>query len=72
MPIAGRNRRTGRIWSSGAMPKPARVWRSRSNVLVIEVTFLNRDIAKARDYGHLTAAEAAPLAAVGRREAASS
>jgi ribonuclease Z len=30
---------------------------------VIEATFLDRDAAIARDYGHLTAAEAAALAA---------
>jgi ribonuclease Z len=34
-----------------------------ADVLVIEATFLNRDAAIARDYGHLTAAEAAALAA---------
>jgi ribonuclease Z len=34
-----------------------------ANVLVIEATFLDRDAAIARDYGHLTAAEAAALAA---------
>jgi ribonuclease Z len=33
-----------------------------ADVLVIEATFLNRDAAIARDYGHLTAAEAATLA----------
>jgi ribonuclease Z len=32
---------------------------------VIEATFLNRDAAIAHDYGHLTAAEAAALAAMG-------
>ena len=31
---------------------------------MIEATFLERDAAIARDYGHLTAAEAAALAAV--------
>jgi len=31
-------------------------------VLVIEATFLERDASIARDYGHLTAAEAAALA----------
>jgi ribonuclease Z len=36
-----------------------------ADVLVIEATFLNRDAAIARDYGHLTAAEAATLAAMG-------
>jgi ribonuclease Z len=35
-----------------------------ADVLVIEATFLDRDAAIARDYGHLTAAEAAALAAV--------
>jgi ribonuclease Z len=34
-----------------------------ADVLVIEATFLDRDAAIARDYGHLTAAEAATLAA---------
>ena len=34
-----------------------------ADVLVIEVTFLDRDAPIARDYGHLTAAEAALLAA---------
>jgi ribonuclease Z len=34
-----------------------------ANLLVIEATFLERDAAIARDYGHLTAAEAAALAA---------
>lgn len=34
-----------------------------ADVLVIEATFLDRDAATARDYGHLTAAEAASLAA---------
>jgi ribonuclease Z len=34
-----------------------------ADVLVIEATFLDRDAATARDYGHLTAAEAAALAA---------
>jgi ribonuclease Z len=36
-----------------------------ADVLVIEATFLERDAAIARDYGHLTAAEAAALAATG-------
>jgi ribonuclease Z len=36
-----------------------------ANVLVIEATFLERDAPIARDYGHLTAAEAAQLAATG-------
>ena len=36
-----------------------------ADVLVIEATFLDRDVAIARDYGHLTAAEAAALAAAG-------
>jgi ribonuclease Z len=35
-----------------------------ADVLVIEATFLDRDAALARDYGHLTAAEAARLAAM--------
>ena len=35
-----------------------------ADVLVIEATFLDRDAAVARDYGHLTAAEAAALAAM--------
>jgi ribonuclease Z len=35
-----------------------------ADVLVIEATFLERDAAIARDYGHLTAAEAATLAAM--------
>ncbi len=35
-----------------------------ADVLVIEATFLERDAAIARDYGHLTAAEAAALAAM--------
>ena len=34
-----------------------------ADLLVIEATFLDRDAAIARDYGHLTAAEAADLAA---------
>jgi ribonuclease Z len=34
-----------------------------ADVLVIEATFLERDASMARDYGHLTAAEAAELAA---------
>jgi ribonuclease Z len=34
-----------------------------ADLLVIESTFLQRDAAMARDYGHLTAAEAATLAA---------
>jgi ribonuclease Z len=34
-----------------------------ADVLVIEATFLDRDAAIARDYGHLTAGEAATLAA---------
>lgn len=34
-----------------------------ADLLVIESTFLGRDAAMARDYGHLTAAEAATLAA---------
>jgi ribonuclease Z len=34
-----------------------------ADVLVIEATFLERDASTARDYGHLTAAEAAELAA---------
>lgn len=34
-----------------------------ADVLVIEATFLERDASIARDYGHLTAAEAAALAA---------
>ncbi|WP_375308119.1 ribonuclease Z [Bradyrhizobium sp. A11] len=36
-----------------------------ADLLVIEATFLARDAATARDYGHLTAAEAAALAAAG-------
>jgi ribonuclease Z len=35
-----------------------------ADVLVIEATFLDRDAALARDYGHLTAAQAARLAAM--------
>jgi ribonuclease Z len=35
-----------------------------ADLLVIEATFLDRDAAIARDYGHLTAAEAAALAAM--------
>ncbi len=35
-----------------------------ADVLVIEATFLDRDSTIARDYGHLTAAEAAALAAM--------
>jgi ribonuclease Z len=35
-----------------------------ADVLVIEATFLERDAAIARDYGHLTAAQAAALAAM--------
>ncbi|MDI4231690.1 ribonuclease Z [Bradyrhizobium sp. Arg237L] len=35
-----------------------------ADVLVIEATFLQRDASIARDYGHLTAAEAAALAAM--------
>ena len=34
-----------------------------ADLLVIEATFLDRDAATARDYGHLTAAEAAAFAA---------
>ena len=34
-----------------------------ADVLVIEATFLDRDAAIAREYGHLTAGEAAALAA---------
>ena len=34
-----------------------------ADVLVIEATFLDRDSVMARDYGHLTAARAASLAA---------
>jgi ribonuclease Z len=33
------------------------------NALIIEGTFLERDAAKAKDYGHITAAQAARLAA---------
>jgi ribonuclease Z len=36
---------------------------AEADLLVIESTFLERDAAMARDYGHLTAAEAASLAA---------
>ncbi len=36
-----------------------------ADLLVIEATFLERDAATARDYGHLTTAEAAALAAAG-------
>jgi ribonuclease Z len=36
-----------------------------ADALVIEATFLKRDTSVARDYGHLTAAEAAQLAATG-------
>jgi len=35
-----------------------------ADLLVIEATFLDRDAATARDYGHLTAGEAAALAAM--------
>jgi len=35
-----------------------------ADLLVIEATFLDRDASTARDYGHLTAAEAARFAAV--------
>ena len=35
-----------------------------ADVLVMEATFLERDAAIARDYGHLTAAQAAALAAM--------
>jgi ribonuclease Z len=35
-----------------------------ADMLVIEATFLYRDAAIGRDYGHLTAAEAAALAAM--------
>jgi ribonuclease Z len=48
------------------MLKPRKVWRNgfgNADVLVIEATFLQRDASIARDYGHLTAAEAAELAA---------
>ncbi len=34
-----------------------------ADMLVIEATFLQKDAATARDYGHLTAAQAATLAA---------
>jgi ribonuclease Z len=37
-----------------------------ADVLVIEATFLDRDSAMARDYGHLTAAKAAELASASR------
>jgi hypothetical protein len=37
-----------------------------ADLLVIEATFLERDAAMALDYGHLTAAKAAELAAPGR------
>jgi ribonuclease BN (tRNA processing enzyme) len=40
------------------MPKPPRVLAEHvrdADVLVIEATFLNRDMAKARNYGHLAA-----------------
>lgn len=37
-----------------------------ADVLVIEATFLDRDAAMARDYGHLTATKAAELAAGSR------
>lgn len=37
---------------------------SDADLLVTEATFLDRDSAVARDYGHLTAAEAATLAAI--------
>jgi ribonuclease Z len=33
-----------------------------ADVLVIEATFIDRDAVIARDYGHLTAAEAAAIA----------
>jgi ribonuclease Z len=36
-----------------------------ADLLVIEATFLDRDAAIARDYGHLTATQAAALAAAG-------
>ncbi|HUN98082.1 MAG TPA: ribonuclease Z [Bradyrhizobium sp.] len=39
-----------------------------ADVLVIEATFLDRDATIARDYGHLTAAEAARLAATNNVE----
>ncbi|MBR0757936.1 ribonuclease Z [Bradyrhizobium jicamae] len=39
-----------------------------ADLLVIEATFLDRDAATARDYGHLTAAEAARLAATANVE----
>ena len=39
-----------------------------ADVLVIEATFLERDAAIARDYGHLTASEAAALATAGNVE----
>ncbi|TIV75338.1 MAG: ribonuclease Z, partial [Mesorhizobium sp.] len=35
-----------------------------ADLLVIEATFLERDATMARDYGHLTAAQAASLAAI--------
>ena len=35
-----------------------------ADVLVIEATFLDRDVTIARNYGHLTATEAAALAAM--------
>jgi ribonuclease Z len=34
-----------------------------ADMLIIEATFLDRDLATAREYGHLTAAKAAALAA---------
>ena len=49
------------------MPKPPTGLAEHTrgaDALVIEATFLERDAAIARDYGHLTAAEAAALAAM--------
>jgi ribonuclease Z len=39
-----------------------------ADLLVIEATFLERDAGTARDYGHLTATEAAALAAANNVE----
>ena len=39
-----------------------------ADLIVIEATFLERDAAMALDYGHLTAAKAAELAAAGSGE----
>jgi ribonuclease Z len=63
---------SGSDWLSSLSETRARMsfsasWRAEhvgdADALVIEATFLDRDSAMARDYGHLTATKAAELAA---------